>query len=341
MPPFTSKDDAGFATRLPLIVALMGLCLSSLAAWVVFHNAEQRAHQMFQHHVEILGRQLDRDLGLQPSLPGAEPDAEQLLASLQLLDPDVQLLDLQLHKIGPENSGAAAHHVRPARPAPHSHLASARFQAMQSWITLGQRWQLDARSTPALEASQDLYLVPALALSLGSLSSLLVAALLRQQTVSRHRAEQLAAEMTADLSRLALVVRETANAVVITDAKRRITWVNAGFERLTGYTAEEAMGQSPGALLQFSGTDPMTVRQMRQAFSKGKAFKGDVLNQDKFGRAYWLHLDVQPVHGDEGQLTGFIAIESDITSRKEAEQATRAARAFLDQTGRIGGIGGW
>jgi PAS domain S-box-containing protein len=202
-------------------------------------------------------------------------------------------------------------------------------------------WGLHTQSAPGLESAQRPYLLPAMALGLGSLASLLMAALLHQQTASRQKAEQLAAEMTTELSRLALVARETSKAVVITDAQRRITWVNAGFERLTGYSAEEAIGQSPGALLQFSGTDPLAIRQMRQAFNQGHAFKGDVLNQDKWGRLYWLHLDVQAVHDDTGTLTGFIAIESDITARKEGEHATRAARAFLDQTGRIGGIGGW
>jgi PAS domain S-box-containing protein len=464
MPHPSQKYDVGFVTRLPLIVVLVGMCLSSVVAWTLLQQAEQGARGQFQHHVEHLGRQLRRDLSmpletlhsasalistLQPDTatkggmapqphglqsPGRDafgllnrtpqgqyqlafmappseargvppllgrhserweaaelavrtgeaslsaplrlsPDGQEahwlcvpifagqnaptspaqrqshatgvlfaqvrssdLLASLRSLDPDVQLLQMTLHDIGSLDAApATASTVPVAMP----HQAFARFKATQSWLIMGRRWQLDVQSTPAFEAAQHLYLMPALAIGLGSLTTLLVAALLRQQTVSRHRAEQLAAEMTADLSRLALVVRETSNAVVITDAKRRITWVNAGFERLTGYTAEEALGQSPGALLQFSGTDPMTVRQMRQAFSKGSAFKGDVLNRDKLGRAYWLHLDVQPVHNDVGQLTGFIAIESDITARKEAEQTTRAARAFLDQTGRIGGIGGW
>lgn len=185
------------------------------------------------------------------------------------------------------------------------------------------------------------HLLPWVAWATGSVISGLLAALLHQQTTSRQRAEALAADMTAELRHLALVARKTSNAVVITDAQRRITWVNEGFEKVTGYSAEEVIGRSPGALLQFKGTDPWTIQQMRLALNKGVPFKGDVLNRAKDGRTYWLELDIQPVTNEEGELTGFIAIESDITARMESEQATHAARAFLDQTGRIGGIGGW
>jgi len=334
MPPSTHQDDDGFATRLPLIVTVVGLCVSALVGWGLLHHAQGVAQHMFEQHAEILRRQLDRELTtLQQSPVGGPRNAQTLLMSLSALDPEVQTLTLQRH------APQAPEHAAPRGDRPHERHA--RFQATQTFEAFGEHWLLRAQSTPDFEASHRPYLLPALGLGLGTLTTLLMAALLRQQTASRHKAEQLAIEMTADLSRLALVARETSNAVVITDAKRRITWVNEGFERMTGYTAQEAIGQSPGALLQFSGTDPMTVRQMRQAFSKGKSFKGDILNQDSQGRPYWLHLDVQPVRDDEGLLTGFIAIQTDITARKEAEHATRAARAFLDQTGRIGGIGGW
>jgi PAS domain S-box-containing protein len=174
------------------------------------------------------------------------------------------------------------------------------------------------------------HVLPWLAFGVGGLISALLTALLHQLSTGRQRAEALAASMTADLQRLALVARETSNAVVITDAQRRITWVNAGFERLTGYGAQEALGRSPGELLQFEGTDPWTIQQMRLALNKGHAFKGDVLNRARNGHVYWLELDIQPVRGPQGELTGFIAIESDISSRKAMQaQVDRNAQLLL------------
>ncbi|MDZ7902257.1 MAG: PAS domain S-box protein [Rheinheimera sp.] len=54
--------------------------------------------------------------------------------------------------------------------------------------------------------------------------------------------------MTSEIERLALVVKSTANAVVITDVYRNISWVNPAFERLTGYTEQEVIGRSPAFL---------------------------------------------------------------------------------------------
>ena len=95
----------------------------------------------------------------------------------------------------------------------------------------------------------------------GVLASALLALLLQQQSTGLIRAETLARQMTADLDRLALVARRTSNAVAITDAQRRITWVNEGFERITGYPEAQAIGQ-PLALLSHDGSDLATLRRL-------------------------------------------------------------------------------
>jgi len=182
---------------------------------------------------------------------------------------------------------------------------------------------------------------PWLLFGLGSLASLLATAGLRALATSRERAEALARGMTAELDRLALVARATSNAVIITDVARRITWVNAGFERITGYTAAEAMGRSPAALLQCEATDAGTVRRIRESLNRGRVFAGELLNRSKSGRDYWVEVEIQPTHDAQGALTGFMAIQSDVTERRLAEQAQRAGQALLDQTGRIGGVGGF
>lgn len=127
-------------------------------------------------------------------------------------------------------------------------------------------------------------------------------------------------QVNEENARLALVTQRTTNAVIITDADRQITWVNAGFERITGYTLEEVKGKSPGTLLQFEGTCPATRATMRTALLAGKPFKGEILNRSKHGREYWLDLDIQPIYDKAGTLEGFMAIESEITQLIETSQ---------------------
>lgn len=146
---------------------------------------------------------------------------------------------------------------------------------------------------------------------------LILAAALVVEPVVRVVARQhaLATQRHAELERLSLAAQRTDNLVVFTDADRRITWVNDGFTRLTGFTSAEAIGQSPGALLQCPSTNPQTVAAIRDALNSGKGFHGEVLNRAKDGRDYWLDLDIQPIHDDAGILTGFLAIETDITEQ--------------------------
>ncbi|MFM1868296.1 MAG: hypothetical protein RL591_1704, partial [Planctomycetota bacterium] len=116
------------------------------------------------------------------------------------------------------------------------------------------------------------------------------------------------------LERLALVARNTTNAVVITDLDRRITWVNEGFTRITGWTFEEVVGRVPGDFLQTKDTDPNAIREMREALREQRPCRVEVLNRAKDGRDYWLDLEIQPVRDASGVVTGFMAIESDITA---------------------------
>ncbi|MBL8350200.1 MAG: PAS-domain containing protein [Burkholderiaceae bacterium] len=173
------------------------------------------------------------------------------------------------------------------------------------------------------------------------LASALLSALLRQQMSGRSRAEALARRMTADLGRLALVARRTSNAVVITDRQGLITWVNEGFERLTGHTAAAALGRSPGALLQTDATNPATVQAMREALSAGQGYQGEVLNRSKSGRHYWVELDIQPLHDEAGALSGFMAIELDITARKHAERGLARERQSLQNIIEGTAVGTW
>lgn len=175
----------------------------------------------------------------------------------------------------------------------------------------------------------------------GIFVSALAAAMLYRQMLNRRQAEARAEAMRDELERLAMVARQSHNVVVITDVARRITWVNAAFERLTGYTAAESIGRSPGALLQCPGTDAAVVLRMREAFAAGRGFTGEVLNRSREGRDYWLSLDVQPLHDAAGRLSGFVAIEMDVTERRAAADALRASQAFLHTIGRIAGVAGW
>ncbi len=127
----------------------------------------------------------------------------------------------------------------------------------------------------------------------------------------------------AELKKLSLVASQTDNAVVITDGRARIEWVNECFTRITGYTLEEVRGKNPGQVLQGEGTDPETVKTIRRHLDARQGFTGEILNFTKEGRPYWNQLSISPSFGANGEIDQFIAIQSDITARKRSEDRFR------------------
>ena len=132
------------------------------------------------------------------------------------------------------------------------------------------------------------------------------------------------AGQAAHLRRLSLVARHTHNMVVIADAGRRITWVNEAFSRISGFSPAESIGRKPAELLQTQATDAATVLRMRRAMDSGQGVRVELLNRSKAGCDYWLDIDIQPLHGADGTLSGFIAVQTDITEQVVARQRLRA-----------------
>ena len=137
-----------------------------------------------------------------------------------------------------------------------------------------------------------------------------------------------------EIRRLSSVAERTSNVVIITDPEGAVQWVNDSFSELTGYSKDEIIGRRPGSMLQGPETDQKIVEFMRESFSRQEGFTTEVVNYSKSGRKYWLALDVQPIFDQNGELLNYVAIESDITARKEAEQALVRAKELAEAANR-------
>lgn len=122
-----------------------------------------------------------------------------------------------------------------------------------------------------------------------------------------------------ELQKLSLIASKTDNVAIVTNAQGKIEWVNHSFQKLTGYALAEVMGKKPGEVLQGPKTSPETVAAIREALTRQEPFLGEILNYSKDGKPYWLSLNINPVFDDDGKLLQFIAIENEITTRKEIE----------------------
>ncbi|MFY7965798.1 MAG: PAS domain S-box protein [Chitinophagaceae bacterium] len=129
---------------------------------------------------------------------------------------------------------------------------------------------------------------------------------------------------------LSKIAEENLNPVIISDKDGKITWVNDSFCKITEYTFEEVIGKKPGSLLQGENTDKETIKYISEQLKQGKPFFTELLNYSKTKRQYWLRIQCQPIYNSKNELTGFFALEEDITEIKNAEQKLDSQRRFYE-----------
>jgi len=100
-------------------------------------------------------------------------------------------------------------------------------------------------------------------------------------------------------------------AVILTDARRRILWVNRDFEAITGYEIGEVVGLNPGQLLQGPKTEPDVIERIRQGLAREEPFKETITNYRKNGEAYRCKLVIHPIHNRNKELVNYLAFEVD------------------------------
>ncbi|QLE79824.1 diguanylate cyclase [Francisella sp. Scap27] len=126
------------------------------------------------------------------------------------------------------------------------------------------------------------------------------------------------------------IVDNATNAVMITTAKSdpkldgpKIIYVNDYFEKLTGYTKKEIVGNTP-KILHGKDTDKRRLFALKQAIKKNKAIKTTILNYKKNGEKYWVDLSIFPLNlGFRDEVTHFAGMHVDVTKLKESEIAQK------------------
>ncbi|MBE9095977.1 PAS domain S-box protein [Tychonema sp. LEGE 07203] len=131
-----------------------------------------------------------------------------------------------------------------------------------------------------------------------------------------------------ELLRLAIVAQKTQNGVIITDARGCIEWVNEGFTRISGYGLAEMLGNKLADVLHCPQTEALTIAQLRSALAAGEAFNQEIYNYSKDGKGYWVALSIVPIYQKTRELEGFIAVQTDITDRKQAEATVSESESY-------------
>ncbi len=157
----------------------------------------------------------------------------------------------------------------------------------------------------------------------------------QQATIAeRRRNELLLRKIAEENLYLARAVASTTESVLITDPNQPhnpIIYANPAFTRITGYEAQEAIGQNC-RFLQGIDSDQQVISQIRAAIVEQREIKTTILNYRKDGQPFWNNLKIAPVLSEAKKLLYFVGISEDITDHKLAEQKIREQAALLDVT---------
>ncbi len=122
-----------------------------------------------------------------------------------------------------------------------------------------------------------------------------------------------------ELEELSLVASETENAIIITSNRGVITWVNDGFERLTGYTIDESIGRNMKEFLFGNLSDQQIATKLSYCDFETPSYHAEILLYRNDGTTVWVEQNVTRVYDDEEGTTKYIFIGTDVTERKHAE----------------------
>jgi PAS domain S-box-containing protein len=137
------------------------------------------------------------------------------------------------------------------------------------------------------------------------------------------------------LRKLSRAVEQSPDTVLITDRSGEIEYVNPAFEKLTGYTKEEACGKTP-RILKSGEQGPEVYQELWKTILAGNVFRSILVNRKRNGELYYVEESICPVRDTDGQITHFIANGRDLTERLRLEAQLLQAQK-MDAIGRLAG----
>ena len=134
----------------------------------------------------------------------------------------------------------------------------------------------------------------------------------------------------ASLKKLSHAIEQSPVMTYITGISGMIEYVNPKMLEITGYSEKELLGQNPRIF--GSGERPKEeYKELWQTITSGKEWKGEFHNKKKNRELYWVSSSISAVSDDSGNITHFMAIQEDITNRKQSEKEILELNASLEQ----------
>lgn len=157
------------------------------------------------------------------------------------------------------------------------------------------------------------------------------ASLARSQQASIEQEVTRRKEAESQMHLQAAALEAAANGIVLTDREGKILWANPAFSRMTGYSVQEAIGQTP-SVLKSGQHDAAFYENMWKVVLRGEVWHDELVNRRKDGSLYTEEMTITPVPDGNGGIGHFIAIKLDVTDRQRAQAQLRAAKEAAEHS---------
>ncbi len=131
------------------------------------------------------------------------------------------------------------------------------------------------------------------------------------------------------LRRLSQAVEQSPAMTYVTNLAGKIENVNNKVTQLTGYSREELIGENP-RIFSSGNKSKEEYKILWETISSGKEWRGEFLNRKKNGEPYWVSASLSPVLDEKGAITHYLAVEEDVTERKNSEREILELNANLE-----------
>lgn len=136
-----------------------------------------------------------------------------------------------------------------------------------------------------------------------------------------------------EINKLFCAVSQITSGIIVTDISGKIEYVNPAFEKMTGYSADEALGRKP-EFLRSGLTDEAVYKELNEHLTAGEPWRGEVISRKKSGDIYYESTSVTPVKDVQGDIVNFLAVMDDVTLvrsfRKTIENQVRLLEDVLE-----------
>jgi len=136
------------------------------------------------------------------------------------------------------------------------------------------------------------------------------------------------------LKKLSRAVEQNPVSIVITDAIGNIEYVNPRFTEMTGYDANEAIGQNP-RILKSGKMDSTFYKELWATIKTGAIWNGEIINKRKTGEFYWANKTISAIFDKKGNISNYVALGEDITERKRIEEELIKAKEKAEESDRL------